>query len=123
MIKNLSSISKYMYVHGVIASTYINNHTGSQDVGNVRYNTSGQHFEVWDGISWVMITMDTPVIGLSPEAESLLDWAKKKRDEEEDWERLSEHTQAVRKALDNMSQSRCQVDITAKLARTHERLA
>lgn len=123
MIKNLSSIGKYMYVHGGNASTYTNNNSGSQGVGNVRYNTSSQQFEVWDGFSWVMIAMDSPVVGLNPEAESLLDWAKKKRDEEDEWERLAEHNQSMRKALDNVLESRRQADITAKLARNHERLA
>ena len=81
MINGLSSSGKYMYVHGGNASTYVNNSTGSQGVGNVRYNTNNQQFEVWDGVSWVMIAMDYAQVGLNPEAESLLDWAKKKRDE------------------------------------------
>lgn len=123
MIKNLSTIGKYMYVHGGNASTYTNNHSGSQGVGNVRYNTSTQQLEVWDGDSWVMIAMDNPVIGLNPDAESLLDWIKKQRDEEAEWERLAEHNKSMRKALDNVMESRRQAVITAKLVRNHERLA
>lgn len=112
-----------MYVHGGNSSTYVNNHSGSQGVGNVRYNTSNQQFEVWDGSSWVMIAMDNPVIGLNTEAESLLDWAKEKRDEELSWKKLAEDNQAVRIALDNLEKARQQLDVTTKLAREHERVA
>jgi formamidopyrimidine-DNA glycosylase len=117
MISNLSSVGKYMYVHGGNASTYLNTHAGAQGVGNVRYNISNQQFEVWDGHSWCKIAMDSPVIGLSPEAESLLDWARDRRDEEKTWEKLAEENSAVRIAFDNLVEARRQLDVTAKLAR------
>ena len=38
--------------------------------------------EVWDGVSWKEINGNYVSIGLSSEAESLLDWARTKRDED-----------------------------------------
>ena len=38
--------------------------------------------EVFDGNSWVSLNMSVASVGLSGEAEALLDWARKKRDEE-----------------------------------------
>ena len=123
MLKGISSSGKYMYVHGGNASTFINNNSGLQGVGNVRYNTSNQHFEVWDGNSWIKISMDYAQVGLNPEAESLLDWASKKRDEENSWYKLASTNDAVRIALEQLNQAKTKLELTAILARDHERLA
>ena len=123
MLKGLSSSGKYMYVHGGNASTYVNHSPGMLGIGNVRFNTNNQNFEVYDGNNWVTISMDYAQVGLNPEAESLLDWAKKKRDEELAWESLAKDNQAVKIALDNLNKARQQLDITAKLARDYERVA
>ena len=109
-----------MYVHGGNASTYVNGYSGAQGIGNVRFNTSNQNFEVYDGNNWVMIAMDYAQVGLNPEAESLLDWARKKRDEELAWESLAKDNQAVKIALENLNKAKQQLDVTAKLAREYE---
>ena len=120
MLKGLSPSGKYMYVHGGNASTYVNGYSGAQGIGNVRFNTSNQNFEVYDGNNWVMIAMDYAQVGLNPEAESLLDWARKKRDEELAWESLAKDNQAVKIALENLNKAKQQLDVTAKLAREYE---
>jgi hypothetical protein len=76
--------------------------------------------EVFDGSSWVMLNMGSASVGLSPEAESLLDWARDKRNEELMWQSLAKENKAVKIALDNLEQARQQLDITAKLARDYE---
>ena len=120
MINNISATGRYVQVSGGTASTYINNDSGSQGVGNMRYNTSMQRMEVFDGNNWVMLNMSSASVGLNAEAESLLDWARKKRDEELVWESLAKDNKAVKIALDNLEQARRQLDITAKLAREYE---
>lgn len=76
--------------------------------------------EVFDGNNWVMIAMDYASVGLSGEAELLLDWAREKRNEELMWKELADKNQAVKIALDNLEQAKQQLDITAKLARDYE---
>ncbi len=120
MIKSISSSGRYMQVSGGNASTYINANSGAQGVGNMRYNTSSQQMEVFDGSNWIMINMDYTSVGLNGEAESLLDWAKQKRNEELAWESLAKDNQAVKIALENLNKARQQLDITAKLARDYE---
>jgi hypothetical protein len=120
MIKSISSSGRYMQVSGGNASTYINGNSGAQGVGNMRYNTSSQQIEVFDGSNWIMINMDYTSVGLNGEAESLLDWAKQKRNEELAWESLAKDNQAVKIALENLNKARQQLDITAKLARDYE---
>ena len=120
MISNVFPTGKYVQVSGGTASTYINNYSSSQGVGNMRYNTSNQRMEVFDGNNWQQLNMGSASVGLSPEAESLLDWAQEKRNEEMAWHSLAKENQAVKIALDNLEQARRQLDITAKLAREHE---
>jgi hypothetical protein len=57
---------------------------------------------------------------LSAEAESLLDWAREKRNEELMWQSLAKENKAVKIALDNLEQARQQLDVTAKLAREYD---
>jgi hypothetical protein len=109
-----------MQVTGGNSSTYINNYSGQQGVGNMRYNTSNQNMEVYDGNNWITINMDHANIGLNSEAELLLDWAREKRNQELAWQNLAKDNKAVKIALDNLEQARQQLDITAKLAREYE---
>lgn len=120
MINNVMAQGRYVQVSGGTSSTYINGYSGLQGVGNMRYNTSNQHMEVFDGNNWVMLNMGSVSVGLNGEAESLLDWAREKRNEELAWQALAEKNQAVKIALDNLEKARQQLDVTAKLAREYE---
>ena len=121
MIKNITASGRYVQVSGGTSGTYVNGYSGAQGLGNMRFNTSTQNMEVFDGSSWITLNMDHASIGLNGEAESLLDWARKKRDEELAWQNLAETSQAVKIALDNLEQAKQQLDITAKLAKEYEK--
>lgn len=82
MIKDIIPSGRYTQVSGGNASTYVNGYSGLQGVGNMRYNTANQNMEVFDGNSWVQLNMGIASVGMTPEAEALLDWAKQKRIEE-----------------------------------------
>ena len=120
MIKDIHASGRYVQVQGGSSSTYVNGYSGLQGVGNMRYNTTSQNMEVFDGNNWITLNMGYASVGLNGEAESLLDWARKKRDEELAWESLAKENQAVKIALDNLEQARQQLDVTAKLAREYE---
>ena len=120
MIKNITASGRYMQVVGGNSSTYVNGFSGAQGVGNIRYNTSSQCMEVYDGNSWMLINMDHASVSLNSEAESLLDWARKKRDEEDKWYKLASSNEAVRIALDQLEQARTRLELTAHLARDYE---
>ena len=120
MLKGITQSGRYTMVSGGSASTYVNGYSGSQGVGNIRFNTSTQNMEVYDGNGWIMLNMGYATVGLTGEAESLLDWARQKRDEELAWKALAEKNAAVKIALDNLEEARRQLDITAKLAREYD---
>jgi len=83
MIKNIAGGGKYLTVTGGSNSTHVNNFSGAQGVGNMRYNTSSQNIEIYDGNNWVPMQSGYATVTMTPEAESLLDWAKQKRMEED----------------------------------------
>ena len=117
MIKSITPSGRYITVSGSNANTYVNGYSGAQGVGNMRYNTSTQNMEVFDGNTWITLKMDYASVGLNGEAESLLDWARKKRDEELEWQNLAATSEAVKIALDNLEQAKQQLAITAHLAK------
>lgn len=120
MIKDITASGRYVQVTGGSSSTYVNNYSGSQGVGNMRYNTSNQNMEVYDGSNWITLNMGYATVGLNSEAESLLDWARKKRDEETEWYKLASNSEAVRIALEQLEQARERLELTAILAREYE---
>lgn len=120
MIKDITASGRYVQVSSGMSSTYVNGYSGLQGVGNMRYNTSSQNMEVFDGNNWVQLNMGYASVGLSGEAELLLDWARKKRDEELSWESMATKNAAVRIALNNLEEAKRQLDIIVKLARDYD---
>lgn len=83
MIKTVNGQGRYIMVNGGFpATTYINTSSGYMNIGDVRFNTNIQMLEVYDGNRWVELNTSHASVGLTPDAESALDWAIKKRNEE-----------------------------------------
>jgi len=83
MIKGITA-GPFLTVSGGSPSTYVGNYnSGAQGVGNMRYNTSTQNMEVFDGSSWQILGSSYTQISLTSEAESLLNWARNKMIEEQ----------------------------------------
>jgi hypothetical protein len=119
MIKGITSSSRYITVTGGMSTDpYIS--PGAVGAGMVRWNSNMNCMEVNDGNTWKTLSMNYATIEVTPELESLLNWARKKQDEEMAWQSLAKENQAVKIALDHLEQARRQVDITAKLAREYE---
>ena len=95
MIKNIHGIGQYLSVYTNTASNYINNYSGAQGVGNLRFNTSGQTMEVYDGQMWQILKMGESTVTLTQDAVEALDWAKQKRAEERKLKELAEQHPAV----------------------------
>ena len=119
MIKGINTSGRYLTVSGGhAASTYVNNYSGSQGVGNVRYNTSTQNMEVYDGNNWIMLNTSFATVELTPETEALLEWARRKRDEELRIEELAKQSVTLRDAVNTLKQAQEQVQIIANLVQT-----
>jgi hypothetical protein len=57
------------------------------------------------------------MIDLNPETQSLLAWARKKRDQEQELERLVQNYPALADARENLERAQEQLDMLATLAR------
>ena len=95
MIKNVHGAGKYLVAYNNSASNYINNYTGSQGVGNIRFNTSNQTMEVYDGAMWQTLKMGESSVSLTQDAVEALDWVNQKRAEESRLQELSKKYPAV----------------------------
>ena len=120
MIKNISSFGKYINVIGESVANYINNYSGAQGVGNLRFNTTNQNMEVYDGSTWMQLQMDQVSVGLNHEAESILDWARQKRQEELELKALAENNPTVRDLLNTIKQKQEQITIVKALIKKEE---
>ena len=112
------SAGRYMQITNTSASTYINGSSGSQGVGNMRYNTSNQSTEVFDGNNWITLNMAIPAIGLSYEAELLLDWARQKRDEELTLNKMAQEIPAIKDLVGQIKEKQEQIKMVQTLLKS-----
>ena len=118
MIKTIMSSGRYITVTNTSSSTYVNGYSGLQGVGNMRYNTSSQNMEVFDGNNWVILNMPIPSIGLNSEAESLLDWARKKRDEEFELQSLAQEHPSIKDLVNDIENKKDQIKMIRTLIKS-----
>lgn len=96
MIKTVNGTGRYVMVQGGFpATTYINTSSGFMNVGDVRFNTNMQRLEVYDGNMWVELNTSHASVGLTPDAELAIDWAKQKLNEELALERKAKDNPAI----------------------------
>ena len=115
MIKFIIGSGKYLTVGGGMPSTHFPSYSGGQGVGNMRYNTNTQNTEVYDGTNWTVLNMGHTTIGLNDEAESLLDWARKKRDEEMDRDLLAVANPTIKDLLEQIKEKEDQIQMVMNL--------
>ncbi len=115
MIKSINCNGPFLTVSGGIpANTYIS-HGSGPGVGNMRYNPNSQNMEVFDGTNWVIIQANHAYVSLSSDAISLLEWARKKRDEELEIERLSESSPVIKDLINQVKEKQEQIKVVQTL--------
>lgn len=117
MIKSIHSDSPFLTVSGGNpGSTYIGNYsTNAPGVGNMRYNPNNQNIEVFDGSTWIILSAHHAYVSLTPDAVSLLEWARKKRDEELELARLSESSPVIKDLITQVKEKQEQIKIVQTL--------
>ena len=119
MIKGIAHTGRYLEVTGGNPmNPYIP--PGGQSAGMVRYNTNMNFMEVYDGQSWREISSGFANVSLTNEAEVLLDWVRRKRNEELEIEALAKEHPAINIALDNLKKAKIQLDATIILSKEHD---
>jgi len=119
MIKTIISTGKHIIVGGGnSASNYINTGAGMMGVGDLRFNTSTQQIEFYNGQSWQTFIMAQATVGLTGQAESAIDWALDKIQKEKEARAMAEEYPAVADALGSVREAEQQLKTVVALCRT-----
>ena len=118
MIKGLQGISGITVSGGNTALPYVGPNTSNPMTGMLRIN--GTEMEVFNGSSWQMLSTSYATVGLDQDVLDLVQWARKRRDEENAWYKLATTNEAVRIALEQLEQAKTRLELTAILAREYE---
>lgn len=119
MLNGINSSGRYLQVTGGSAATYVNkNYSGNAFMtGDMRYDLDSQCIKVFDGSSWVSMVGSMATVELTYEAESLLNWARKKKDEEMLLEKQAQESPAIKDLVDQIKQKQDQIKMVQTLIR------
>lgn len=115
MIKSVIGNSPYIMVATNNTSNFMNNYSGAQGLGNIRFNTSTQSLEVYDGTMWHPVQMDTVNLSLTSDAQDAIAWADQKRQEEMKIKALAEKYSAVADQLAAVREAEEKLRMTVEL--------
>jgi len=118
MIKGLQGISGLTVQGGNVSLPYIGPNIQNPMTGMMRIN--GTEIEVFNGSSWLQLSTSYATVGLDQDILDIVQWARKKRKEEDDWYKLASTNEAVRIALEQLEQAKTRLELTAILSRDHE---
>ena len=114
MIKGINSSGRYLTVSGGSpSSTYIS--PGAVGAGMMRYNGNMNCIEVNDGNSWIQLQSNYATIELTPDGESLLEWARKERDKQWARDERIRKNPALKKAYEAIQRAEANFDILDKI--------
>jgi hypothetical protein len=103
MIKGINGAGKHITVsNGMTSMPYINNYNGQSMVGQLRLNPSTSNIEVYDGTTWQLIQSSYASVQLSMTAEEAIDWAIKKKQEEQELDELCKKHPALSEAYERL---------------------
>jgi hypothetical protein len=115
MIDSVLGGSAYINVASYSGSTYVNGYSGNQGVGNMRYNTSSQKMEVYDGSNWVTLNTGSATVSLTSQAVSILSWAERKMMEEQLLDKQAQEHPAIKDLVDQIKQKQEQIKMVQTL--------
>lgn len=102
MIRGISGQGSVQVIGGSVSQPHINS-TGPLS-GQVRYHNG--NFEIFDGTIWHTFQSNYSSIGLDPQTELILAWAKKKMQEEEMLLSLPGDHPAIKAAKENVNRAK-----------------
>lgn len=121
MIRTINTTGKYLVSVGGNNASFVNK-TGELNVGSVRYNTTMQCFEVYDGNTYVNLPNKHAQISLSPEAEFLLDYVSEKVHREKELQQLAQDNVAIKDLLQQIKDKENQLEMVYTLIKNHDKL-
>ncbi len=117
MIKGLQGITGVSVGAGNTSLPYVNPNPNNPMTGMLRIN--GTEMEVFNGSSWQILSTSYATVGLDQEVLDIIQWARKKRDEEKEMLVLAQTNTAVKNALDAVERAKEQLKIIKDLSIEH----
>lgn len=96
---------------------YVNQNTTNPMQGMIR--VWGTDMQVYDGNSWVNMAASYATVELTPEVQTLLQWAREKRNQELEYVSLAKEHPAVQHAINAIKRAEEQLDLVVKLSKEH----
>lgn len=116
MIKGITGSRGVIVSGGNSPTTYIN--MAAPSAGMMRYNGNSNNIEVYDGTSWLSMATSYVSVELDAETQSLIDWARKKRAEEYDLERLAETNPTIKDLVNQIKDKEEQLKMVQTLLKS-----
>jgi uncharacterized spore protein YtfJ len=104
------------------AQPYINMNSSQPMVGSLAYDHGSGSMKVYDGNVWQTIGGGSATVNLNPDAIVILNWAKKKMQEEAERERLAETNPTIRDLMNQIKQKEEQLNIVQTLIKEEEKI-
>lgn len=112
MIKGLTGGTNVVVTGGSTSFPYVPYNSNNPVQGMLRLN--GQDFQVFDGSAWVNLGTSYASVELSPDAQSLLQWAREQRDKQLKREKLIKDNPALQKAMEAINRAEDNFDLISK---------
>jgi len=104
MIKSIT-VGRYLIASGGTSMHIPKSYSASNGkMGDTLFDFDTQQFKVFDGSTWQTMYSYTPMIQLDGEAESLLNWARTKKQEETHLADLAKNNPVVKDLVDQIKQ-------------------
>lgn len=102
---------------GGSATTYVSKNYNSNSfmTGDMRYDLDSQCIKVFDGSTWQTLTSGVATLELTYEAQSLLDWARDKRNEEALLEKQAQESPTIRDLVEQIKNKKDQIKMVQTL--------
>ena len=117
MLKGINTSGRYLQVSGGNFNTHVSKSYNSNTYcqGDMRYDLDDQSMKVFDGTSWQTLHGGYATVEMTPDAESLLDWARKKRQEEMELEVLAKEHPSIKDLVDQINLKKEQIKMVKTL--------
>lgn len=116
MIKGITGTSGVTISGGYTTLPYITPNVNNPIQGMIRVNNS--ELEVFNGMSWQILNTSYATVSLDPDAQTVIEWARQKRDEERERERLAETNPAIKDLLNQLKNKEDQIKMVMTLIKS-----
>ena len=116
MLNGINSGGRYLQVTGG-GSTYVNKNYNSNSymTGDMRYDLESQCIKVFDCNSWQLLSGGVATVDLTYEAQSLLDWAREKKNEEMLLAKQAQENPAIKDLVEQIKLKQDQIKMVQTL--------